>query len=392
MRRFRVIFPELHPFNDMNTIDTNNTGTKQIKVSVIMPIYNADEYLRPALDSVIDQTLREIEIICVDDGSTDGSLEILKEYQNKDDRIRIVTETNAGPALARNNGIRRARGEYISFLDADDFIELDMLEQLYNEAKANDLDIVITNYDVYNSQKAEFSKAIVEENEDIYKGVSVTSKNDHPDEIFTSTNGSAWNKLYKTSFIMEKKLSFLTEVKTYEDVYFVLTSLSLAERVGKVHKVLLHHRVHSEQTRTRHFRKYFGQIPEIYVETKKFLTANGMFAPLSHAFVNISASRCFKIYNLLGNESKGVFWDQLHGGYAEKLGWSGREASDYDDEDVCEFVANVQLYNHKQYKKRLLQGKMLCAKEIAIAIKKGGRCKLAMFFSKFTGRRAKATK
>lgn len=375
-----------------NTDIKNNPIEREIKVSVIMPVYNEDEYLRPALDSVIDQTLREIEIICIDDGSTDSSLDILKEYQQKDERIRIVTETNAGPALARNNGIRRARGEYISFLDADDFIELNMLEEMYNEAKANDLDIVVANYDVYNTQKAEFSKAISEEDEDIYKGVSVTSKNDHPDEIFTSTNGSAWNKLYKTSFVIEKNLSFLTEVKTYEDVYFVLTSLSLAERVGKVHKVLLHHRVHSEQTRTRHFRKYFGQIPEIYAETKRFMTANGMYAPLSHAFVNISASRCYKIYNLLGSESKNQFWDQLHGGYAKKLGWCGRNASDYEDEDVCEFVANVQLYDHKQYKKRLLRGKVLDAKEIAIAIKKGGKCKMAMFFSKFTGRKVKATK
>ena len=374
--------------NDM----INTAEEKKIKVSVIMPIYNADEYLRQALDSVVNQTLNEIEIICIDDGSTDKSLEILKEYQQNDSRIRIVTETNAGPARARNNGIRRARGEYVSFLDADDFIELDMLEQMYNEAKENDLEIVITNYDVYNTQKAEFVKAIVEENEDIYKGVSVTSKNDHPDEIFTSTNGSAWNKLFKTSFIIEKNLSFLTEVKTYEDVYFVLTSLSLAERVGKVHKVLLHHRVHSEQTRTRHFRKYFGQIPEIYAETKRFMTANGMFAPLSHAFVNISASRCFKVYNLLGSEAKNEFWDQLHDGYASKLGWSKREVSDYEDEDVCEFVANVQLYNHKQYKKRLLKGKELDDKQIAIVIEKGKGCKLAMFFSKFTGRKAKAIK
>ena len=376
----------------MSNIDINDikdvAETKEIKVSVIMPIYNADEYLRPALDSVIDQTLREIEIICVDDGSTDHSLEILKEYQQKDERLRIVTETNAGPALARNNGIRRARGEYISFLDADDFFELDMLEKMYNEAKENDLDIVISNYDIYNNCKAEFSKAVVEENEDIYKGVSVTSKNDHPDEIFTSTNGSAWNKLYRTSFIIEKNLSFLTEVKTYEDVYFVLTSLSLAERVGKVHKVLLHHRVHSEQTRTRFFRKYFGQIPEIYAETKKFMTANGMFAPLSHAFVNISASRCFKIYNLLGSESKNQFWDQLHDGYAKKLGWAGRKATDFEDDDVCEFVANVQLYDHKQYKRRLLHGKVLDAQQIALAIKKGGKCKMAMFFSSFRKKKA----
>ena len=87
----------------MNNID--------VKVSVVMPIYNAYDYLRPAIDSIICQTLGEIELICVDDGSTDQSLDIIRQYQKKDARIRIVTQTNAGPAVARNNGIRRARGE-----------------------------------------------------------------------------------------------------------------------------------------------------------------------------------------------------------------------------------------------------------------------------------------
>ena len=92
-----------------------------IKVSVIIPIYNAYDYLKPALDTIIDQTLREIEIICIDDGSTDRSLDIIKEYQKTDERIRIVTENNAGVSTARNKGIIRARGKYIIFLDADDF-------------------------------------------------------------------------------------------------------------------------------------------------------------------------------------------------------------------------------------------------------------------------------
>ena len=107
---------------------------KEIKVSVIIPIYNACRYIRPALDSVISQTLQEIEIICVDDGSTDTSLDMLKIYQKQDSRIRIITKTNGGPALARNNGLARARGEYVAFLDADDFCEIDMLEKLYNRA------------------------------------------------------------------------------------------------------------------------------------------------------------------------------------------------------------------------------------------------------------------
>ena len=89
-----------------------------VRISVIMPVYNVEDYLKESLESILNQSFMDFEVICIDDGSTDKSLEILKEYQEKDDRIRIVTETNAGPALARNNGIRRARGEYLAFLDA----------------------------------------------------------------------------------------------------------------------------------------------------------------------------------------------------------------------------------------------------------------------------------
>ena len=338
-------------------MDSQIINDANIKVSVIIPVYNAGDFLRPALDSVIAQTLREIEIICVDDGSTDGSLDVLKEYQKADERIRIVTETNAGPALARNNGIRRARGEYIAFLDADDFYEQEMLEKMYESAKKDDLDIVITDYDVYNGHKREFTKAAPAEHEEIFNGGAVTSKNEHPDSIFSSTNGAAWNKLFRTSFIIEKNLQFLTEVKMYEDVYFVITALAFAGRVGKINKILLHHRIYSEQARTRHFAKYFKQIPDIYAKIKEFLMSYGMYAPLSFSFTNFSASHCFKIYNILNAEGKEEFWDVLHEGYAEKLGWHGRTVADFEEIDVCEFAANVELYTHKQYKKRLFKGR-----------------------------------
>ena len=131
---------------------------RDIKVSVIIPIYNACRYIRPTLDSVISQTLTDIEIICVDDGSTDTSLDMIKIYQKMDSRIRIITKTNGGPALARNNGLARARGEYLAFLDADDFYEIDMLEKMYARAKVDDLDIVIGKYDIYNNKKARFQQ------------------------------------------------------------------------------------------------------------------------------------------------------------------------------------------------------------------------------------------
>ena len=169
-------------------------------LSIIVPVYNAADYLSLALESLIDQTLKEIEIICVDDGSTDRSLAIVKEYAATDARIRIVTENNAGVAIARNNGIRRARGEYIAFLDADDFVEAPVLERLYLMAKEKDLDIAIADYDLFQDRTCKFVRPSPSEHESIYRDGKVTSKNEYPDVIFQSTDGNAWTKLWKKDF------------------------------------------------------------------------------------------------------------------------------------------------------------------------------------------------
>ena len=112
------------------------------KVSVILPIYNVSQYLRECLDSVIRQTLKELEIICVNDGSTDDSLEIIQEYAAKDDRIVVITGPNGGYGKAMNKGLDRATGEYVGIVEPDDYVSLTMFEDLYQIAKENDLDIV----------------------------------------------------------------------------------------------------------------------------------------------------------------------------------------------------------------------------------------------------------
>lgn len=354
-----------------------------IKVSVIVPIYNAGDFLRPALDSVITQTLSDIEIICIDDGSTDESLEILKEYQEKDERIRIVTETNAGPALARNNGIRRARGEYLAFLDADDFYHPEFLESLYNLAKRDVLDIAISQYDIYNTRKSRFETSGGADHSDIFTPGKVTSKSEYPDIILASTTGSPWNKLFRRSFIEHNGLAFLHEVRMYEDVYFVVTAMALAQRVGKVHKILMHHRIHSEQSRAKLFSKYYSQVPVVYLKIKEFLMAHGMFAPLFLSYLNLSASRCYKIFNILSNDAKEHFWNILHEKYAELLGWQGKDASDFESVEVCEFAVYVQLYSYNEYKKRKSRGKKFSPahvkQDVELAKK---RKKIRTFFSK----------
>lgn len=352
----------------------------EVKISVIMPIYNAGEYLEQAIRGVLDQTLRELEIICVDDGSTDNSLEILKRLQKSDERVRIVTETNAGPGIARNNGIKRARGEYMAFLDADDMFEPSMLESLYNEARKNKLDIALCDYDVYITKKKELVSAVPCEHSDIFTAGGIVSKNNYPDRIFLATNGAAWNKLFESAFVREKMLSFLPDVKIYEDVYFVICALSLAERVGKVCEILMHHRVHSEQARARSFHNHFLKAPEVYLKIKEFLVHNGMYAPLSYSFINMTASRCYKMFNFVSSEDKARLWDVLYTEYAEKLDWTGKGIVDFDDEAVFEFVANVEMYDYKQYKKRCARGLTLQLDRIAPLQKTAEKRKKIRFF------------
>ena len=114
-----------------------------VKVSVVMPVYNVENYIEECLDSLISQTLKEIEIICVDDGSTDGTLNLLYKYEKSDTRVKVIQQQNQYAGVARNNGMKHAVGEYILFLDSDDFFERTMLEKMYNEAKRTEADLVL---------------------------------------------------------------------------------------------------------------------------------------------------------------------------------------------------------------------------------------------------------
>lgn len=362
-------------------------GAENIKISVIMPIYNAVEYLRCALDSVVCQTLSEIEIICIDDGSTDRSLDVLKEFQKSDERVRVFTENNAGPSIARNKGLSRARGEFVIFLDADDFYEPTLLEKLYNEATEQELDIVISKFDIYNERKAKFEPNISSDHSEIFHTNSVVSVSEFPDFIFQCTSGYVWNKLYRRSFIMDNQLSFDPEVRVFEDTYFVMTSLAVSNRVGKVREVLMHHRVYSEQTKNKLFRKYYKQVPEIYTKIKDFLMHKGLYIPLSQSFLNLSASRSYMIYNILWSEAKADFWSLYHNKYAEQLGWKIAEPEEFEREEVRDFVASILLLNHKQYVKHQERDRKLKIEKVGKAIHKNEKKqKIKHFFSRLFGK------
>ena len=141
-----------------------------ILVSIIVPVYNTEEYLDRCLDSIQNQTLKEIEIIVVNDGSTDSSLEIIKKHMNEDNRIVLIDQENGGQSAARNSGIKIAKGQYIGFVDSDDYIEKNMYESLYNMCKKNETDIAICNlYKINGESKEIWNKRIKDEFIDIDK-------------------------------------------------------------------------------------------------------------------------------------------------------------------------------------------------------------------------------
>ena len=117
-----------------------------IKVSVIVPVYNVEKYLRQCLDSLVNQTLKDIEIICINDGTKDNSVEIINEYVKKCPNIILINQENQGLGMARNNAMKHAKGDYIAFVDSDDWVDTDMYEVLYNKAIETDADIVECDY------------------------------------------------------------------------------------------------------------------------------------------------------------------------------------------------------------------------------------------------------
>lgn len=328
-----------------------------IKISVIMPIYNAGEYLARAISDVLSQTMSDsIELICVNDGSTDDSFDILEDIDHQDGRITLISEENFGPSVARNKGLKVASGKYVMFLDADDMFEPTLLETLYELAERDNLDVAVTGYDIYNDSQNRLFPATEEPNAAIFAGGVVTSKNEHPDHILSSTTGYVWNKLYRTSFLRDKKLAFDPDLYVFEDVHFVCCAMATAERVGMADGIHVHHRIYSEQSRATLFRKYYGQVPVVYSKIKEFLMQRGMYVPLKRGFLNLSAGRCYKIYNLLWNDGKERLWNMLHSHYSAELDWLTIEKTDYEVAEVCQFVANVALYTHEEYLARTEKG------------------------------------
>ena len=217
---------------------------KRPKVSIILPVYNVAPYLRQSLDSIIAQTLTDIEIICVDDGSTDDSGKILDEYKEKDNRITVIHKRNAGTGAARNDGLKIATGECIGFVDPDDWILPNMYERLYNILQDKELDIVMFTPDVFNDQTQKHEGFLYFQDSNFPKILD--------DKIFNKDDISpfsypmcVWNKLYRKKLFDDNNIDF-AEGLDFEDHKVIFKSLFTAKRIYFIREKLYVYR-HSRQ-------------------------------------------------------------------------------------------------------------------------------------------------
>ena len=209
------------------------------KVSVIVPVYNVEKYLRQCLDSIVCQTLENIEIICVNDGSTDNSYTILKEYANKDSRIQIIDKDNSGYGHSMNLGIQRSTGEYIGIVESDDFAKPEMFEVLYNIATSHDLDVARCLFSTFKQRDGSIKKI---DASDIKSNVLINPQNDL--SLFFQWP-SVWANIYKRSFIQQHNLKFLeTPGASYQDTAFSFKVYACAQKFMLVPEPLIYYRIH----------------------------------------------------------------------------------------------------------------------------------------------------
>lgn len=212
---------------------------EKVKVSVIVPVYNVEKYLARCLDSIVAQTLQEIEIICVNDGSTDNSLSILKEYAKKDKRIVVICQENQGLSAARNTGMAAAVSKYLGFVDSDDWIDTEFYEKLYNAAERCGADIACASVERnYKSGRKRRKIAITQDR--VFASVK---------EKFVATNSPrmcfVWNKIYNRRAIQSRNLKFKEGVY-FEDIGFTIRALYYLRTLATVTGVNYHYWVNPE--------------------------------------------------------------------------------------------------------------------------------------------------
>lgn len=218
-----------------------------MKVSVIVPVYNTEKYLKNCIDSLLKQNFEDYEIIVINDLSPGNAEEIIKSYNDKK-IVYIKNKTNKGIGYNRNLGIKKAKGEYVCFIDSDDYVREDFISKMYNYSKENNLDLCVCDYvnvDEEGNKLKEFNLS----------DFCITNYEEN-NKILCEINLAPWNKLYKKDMLVKNKIEF-SETLKYEDLSFVALSIKNSKKIGKINEQLNYYTIHNNSETTTRDKRVF---------------------------------------------------------------------------------------------------------------------------------------
>ena len=246
-----------------------------LPVSIVIPVYNVERYLCECLDSVLSQTLRDIEVICVNDGSTDGSLAILKEYEARDSRLRVIDKQNEGVSVARNTGLDAAQGEFILFVDADDTIDKELCEKTCRKAVTENLDLVVFEFNRFSGDGTIASFATDGSKREFSSEMSRVDKL----RFLVWRSVFCWDKLSRRRLLQDNNVQFPQGITHGEDCVFHWKVICLSKNPGYMKENLYYYRVNLGSATYK--KKMLSTSVIVYEQIENFLRERGLYREMS---------------------------------------------------------------------------------------------------------------
>ncbi|MCI5737767.1 MAG: glycosyltransferase [Methanobrevibacter ruminantium] len=346
-----------------------------VKVSVIIPVYNVENYLAECLDSIVNQTLKDIEIICINDGSTDNSLEILETYAKNDNRIKVCTQENSGLSASRNHGIRLSRGEFIYFIDSDDILELNALEALYNMSNALDLDILIFKLINFDDGTHEKYTSDYYEMSFLKPFAGRIFNYNKVGERILDVAVSIPGKFFKKSLIFSMKFP---EGLIFEDNYFFAEAMLKAKRISFLDKHFYNRRIRNDSITTIKTIKFADSIV-ISNKIMDLFKEFGVYNQFKKRFIEKKINSAYNRFSQVDEVFKDEFFNRIkedfkshkkefHNDYVFLEKVNPRHRYIFNEalkaENYKEFELNVGTYIQKQKNRALSKKKKRLKKDI----------------------------
>ena len=300
-----------------------------VPLSIVLAAYNAEQHLVQCLDSILGQTFHDFELICVDDGSDDGTPQILSRYAKRDGRVSIVTQPNQGVSAARNAGLDAARGEYILFLDADDYFEPTYFEKAYLRAQADGADMVLVRYRYVRDGGTVLAESPGSLRIDLFPERVPFAAADAAGSLFQLTTPAPWNKMLRRRFLLDQGLRFDPSLTRAEDVAFTYSATMLAERISAVDETMINYRAPTGTSVQGTIHVDPTAICRALLAVRMLAAERGLIDWLDRDLVNASLSQCvFTLRSLKSAEAAGALFKALQERYLAELGIAGH-AEDY---------------------------------------------------------------